>query len=144
MNDKPRSLRPYFYAAAGYTVLTLVMLRPVIAHLTSRIPHDLGDPLLSMTLLWWNARNWARHSAWSVSEGLVVFRGGWLGKYWRFAETRKLQALEWRQSPLDRRWGMASLHFDTVGAGMDPALAIPYLPVETARRLYDELAASLR
>jgi len=100
--------------------------------------------LMLLPLLWWNARNWARHSAWSVSEGLVVFRGGWLGKYWRFAETRKLQALEWRQSPLDRRWGMASLHFDTVGAGMDPALAIPYLPVDTARRVYEELSTRLQ
>jgi putative membrane protein len=97
-----------------------------------------------LPVLWWNARNWARHSAWAVGDGLVAFRGGWLGKYWRFAETRKLQALEWRQSPFDRRLGMASLHFDTAGAtSMDPALAIPYLPVETARRLYDDLSAAL-
>ena len=48
---------------------------------------------------------------------------------WRFAETRKLQALEWRQSPFDRRCGMATLRFDTAGANaMEPALAIPYLP----------------
>ena len=124
------------------------MLPALIAALASivlafaRTPWALSG-LLLLPLLWWNARNWARHSAWSVSEGLVAFRGGWLGKYWRFAETRKLQALEWRQSPLDRRWGMASLHFDTVGAGMDPALAIPYLPVETARRLYEELSSAL-
>jgi putative membrane protein len=53
-----------------------------------------------------------------------------------------LQALELRQSPFDRRLGMATLHFDTAGAdGNEPALAIPYLPVETARRLYDELSA---
>jgi putative membrane protein len=95
-------------------------------------------------VLWWSARNWARHSAWSVGDGLVVFRGGWLGKYWRFAETRKLQALELRESPFDRRLGMASLHFDTAGAGgMDPSLAIPYLPVAIAHRLYEELAAQL-
>jgi putative membrane protein len=74
-----------------------------------------------------------------------VFRGGWLRKHWRFAEVRKLQALDWRQSPFDRRWGMATLHFDTAGAnGMDPPLAIPYLPEDVARRLYDELASLLR
>jgi len=91
------------------------------------------------------ARQWARHSAWSVGDGMVAFRSGWLDRHWRFAETRKLQAIEWRQSPLDRRFGMATLHFDTAGANaMEPALAIPYLPVATARRLYDELAATLR
>ena len=40
---------------------------------------------------------------------------------------------------------MASLHFDTAGAdSMSPALAIPCLPVETARRVYDELSSALR
>jgi putative membrane protein len=79
-----------------------------------------------------------------MADGLVAFRGGWLSRYWRFAEVRKLQALELRQSPFDRRLGMATLHFDTAGAdGNEPALAIPYLPVDTARRLYDELARVL-
>ena len=100
--------------------------------------------LLLVPWFWWSARNWAKYSAWSVRDGLVVFRGGWLRKTWRFAEVRKLQALDWRQSPFDRRWGMATIYFDTAGAGgMDPPLAIPYLPVDTARRLYDELASQL-
>jgi len=104
--------------------------------------------LLALALLpalYWNARLWAKHSAWCVADGLVAFRGGWLSKHWRFAEVRKLQALELRESPFDRRWGMATLHFDTAGAGgMDPALAIPYLPVETARALYVQLSDALR
>jgi putative membrane protein len=99
--------------------------------------------LLLLPLLWWNARNWARHSAWSVAHGLVAFRGGWLGKHWRFAEVRKLQALEWRQSPFDRRWGMATLGFDTVGAAGDE-LAIPCLPEATARALYADLSSALK
>jgi putative membrane protein len=101
--------------------------------------------LALVPLLYWNARRWAKHSAWSVADGLVAFRGGWLSKHWRFAEVRKLQALELRQTPFDRRWNMASLHFDTAGAeGVEAALAIPYLPAETARRLYDDLAYSLQ
>ena len=101
--------------------------------------------LALVPLLYANARLWARHSAWCVADGLVAFRGGWLGKTWRFAETRKLQALELRQSPFDRRWGMATLHFDTAGAdAMSPALAIPYLPEATARALFDELSSALR
>ncbi|MEO5738126.1 MAG: PH domain-containing protein [Variovorax sp.] len=100
--------------------------------------------LTLLPVLAWSARHWVRHSAWSVSQGMVAFRGGWLGKHWRFAEVRKLQALELRQSPIDRRLRTASLHFDTVGAGsMEPPLAIPYLPLDTARRIYDELATKL-
>jgi putative membrane protein len=62
------------------------------------------------------------------------------------ASPRRASCRRWNcaQSPFDRRLGMASLHFDTAGAtGMDPALAIPYLPVATARRLYEELSAQL-
>jgi putative membrane protein len=100
--------------------------------------------LLLLPVLAWRGWWWARNSAWAVADGLVAFRGGWLVKYWRFAETNKLQALELQQSPFDRRLGMATLHFDTAGAGgAEPALAIPYLPVETARRLYANLANSL-
>jgi putative membrane protein len=90
---------------------------------------------------WW----WARNAAWAMADGLVAFRGGWLSRYWRFAEVRKLQALELVQSPFDRRLGMATLRFDTAGAdGSEPALAIPYLPEATARALYDELSGIIR
>ncbi len=109
-----------------------------------RTPHALWA-LALLPLSWWQSRQWARRAGWVLGDGLIAFRGGWLDRHWRFAEVRKLQAIEWRQSPLDRRFGMASLHLDTAGASaMEPALAIPYLPLETARRLYDELSATLR
>jgi hypothetical protein len=37
-------------------VLALAWLWPVPARLTSRIPHDLGDPLLNTWILWWNTQ----------------------------------------------------------------------------------------
>jgi putative membrane protein len=95
-------------------------------------------------VLAWRARHWARHSAWSVADGLVAFRHGWLGREWRFAEAVKLQALELAQSPLDRRFGMATLRFDTAGAAaLESGLAIPYLPEATARALYATLSVLL-
>src|SRR5262249_39515069 len=30
---------------------------PLVWHLPSRVPHDLGDPLLSTVILWWNAHH---------------------------------------------------------------------------------------
>jgi len=100
--------------------------------------------LTAVPLAYWRARLWARHSAYSVSDGLIAFRGGWLSRHWRFAESRKLQALEFQQSPFDRRLGMATLRFDTAGASeMERPLAIPYLPEDEARRLYAQLSQSL-
>lgn len=92
--------------------------------------------LLLLPLLYVRARVWARYSAWSLENGVVAFRQGWLDRHWRFAEARKLHALQLRQSPFDRRHGMASVHLDTMGASpMEPALTIPYLAIEDAEHL---------
>ena len=37
-------------------MLALAWLWPVPARLTSRVPHDLGDPLLNTWILWWNTQ----------------------------------------------------------------------------------------
>ena len=100
--------------------------------------------LATLPLWLWRARVWARHAGWSVQGGRVAVRSGWLDRRWRFAEVSKLQALELTASPFDRRHGMATLRFDTAGANvLEGGLAIPYLPQDTARRLYEELSARL-
>lgn len=100
--------------------------------------------LLAAPALAWRARNWATHSAWSVADGLVTFRRGWISRQWRFAETTKLQTLELQQSPIDRRFGMATLQFDTAGAGaFEPGLEIPCLPEATACEIYVQLSGAL-
>ena len=48
--------RAFLLALAGYSALTLLMTWPLILHLASALPHDAEDPLLSATILWWNAR----------------------------------------------------------------------------------------
>ncbi|MEO8160393.1 MAG: PH domain-containing protein [Arenimonas sp.] len=127
-----------------FTIPALLLLLVVVALAIWRSPQALWL-LLALPVLWWRAHNWAKYSAWAIADGMVAFRGGWLARHWRFAETHKLQAVEWQQSPFDRRHGMATLHFDTAGAsGMEPALAIPYLPEATARRIYEELSLALR
>jgi hypothetical protein len=42
-------------AAAIYVGLTIAITWPLAVHTGDRIPHDLGDPLLSIWTLWWNA-----------------------------------------------------------------------------------------
>jgi hypothetical protein len=41
---------------AGFLLLSIAWTWPVAANLTSRIPHDAGDPVLNIWILWWNAQ----------------------------------------------------------------------------------------
>jgi putative membrane protein len=133
----PRAWRRKFFApavAVGLAVCPLYFFRGPVALLA----------LALVPLLYWRAVVWARHSAYSIDDGLVAFRSGWLDRKWRFAEPRKLQVVELLQSPFDRRHGMATLRFDTAGASaMEGGLAIPYLPEADARRLYARLSRGL-
>ena len=133
----PRAWRRQFTAPAVFVLIATI----VLFYFKGAIALAL---LAAVPLAYWRARLWARHAAYSVSDGLIAFRGGWLSRHWRFAESRKLQALEFQQSPFDRRHGMATLRFDTAGASeMERPLSIPYLPEEDARRLYAQLSQSL-
>ena len=100
--------------------------------------------LLSLLWLPWSwlvARRHAARAGYLLDGELVAVREGWWSRHWRFAEIGKLQALELRQSPLDKRFGMASLWLDTAGAGaMAPALRIRYLPEAEARALHARIA----
>jgi hypothetical protein len=40
----------------GFLALALFWTWPLAAHFSSRVPHDPGDPILNVWLLWWNAQ----------------------------------------------------------------------------------------
>jgi len=61
---RSRQVRWFTAAFAGYAVVTAILLRPVLAHLTTSLPHDLGDPVLISWVLWWNARHVPFTAAW--------------------------------------------------------------------------------
>lgn len=109
----------------------------------------LREPWGLLLLLWlpWSAyASWqhARRAAYAIDDRLVAIRGGWWSRHWRFAEIDKLQALRLVRSPLDRRFGTASLWLDTAGAsGFAPPLRLRYLPEADARRLYLRLGKAL-
>lgn len=90
------------------------------------------------------ARQHAGRAGYACDARLVAVREGWWSRHWRFAEIDKLQALELRQSPLDRRFSMATLWLDTAGAGASgPPLRLRFLPEAEARALHARLAADL-
>ncbi|MGI8560731.1 MAG: PH domain-containing protein [Luteimonas sp.] len=100
--------------------------------------------LLALAWIPWSAyvaRQHARRAGYRLGDVLILVREGWWSRYWRFAEVDKLQALQLRQSPLDRRTGMASLWLDTAGAGaLGPPLRIRHLPEAEAHALYVALS----
>ena len=51
-------------AAAGYALLTVGLTWPLVRHPGSRVPNDLGDALLNMFLIAWNARVLPLSDAW--------------------------------------------------------------------------------
>ena len=51
-----RAFVAFGVAAGVYSLLTVALTWPLLLHAGSRVPNDLGDPLLNMFLLAWNAR----------------------------------------------------------------------------------------
>lgn len=88
------------------------------------------------------ARQHAQRAGYAIDDRLVGARTGWWSRRWRFAELDKLQALELRQSPLDRPLGMATLWLDTAGAASGP-LRLRYLPLAQAQALRARLGREI-
>ncbi len=60
---KALSLEP-LYALLGFCALAIFWTWPVAANLNTRVPHDAGDPLLVVWILWWNAHATPFTDAW--------------------------------------------------------------------------------
>jgi putative membrane protein len=88
------------------------------------------------------ARRWAAHAGYALGEGIIAVRTGWLDRRWQVAAFDKLQGLRLARTPLDRRFGMASLLLDTAGA-QAAALRVRYLPEAEAQALYAHLARAM-
>jgi hypothetical protein len=72
-------------APVSYAALTVVLTWPLVLHLSTTIPHDLGDPVLNTWILWWNAhavpftaRWWNPPSFWPT-PGILAFSENLLG-----------------------------------------------------------------
>jgi hypothetical protein len=76
----------FVYAFACYTALACVLTYPLVRHLASTVPHDLGDPLMSTTILWWNAHtlpfteHWWNGFAFYPAPGMLAFSDHRLGE----------------------------------------------------------------
>ncbi len=87
------------------------------------------------------ARGWVGFTRYAMDDRFLVWRHGWQSRRYALIELGKVQAVEFKQSPFDRRAQMASIQIDTMAADpMGSGIHIPYLPVAEARALFVVLA----
>jgi len=79
-------LRAFAGWFAAYSVITLLLTYPLVLHLSTVVPHDLGDPLLNVCLLWWNAHvlplteRWWNGFAFYPATGFLAYSDHRLGE----------------------------------------------------------------
>jgi putative membrane protein len=107
--------------------------------------HALWVPAIGTPLAYFGTTAWVRYSGWALTDDAVLFRSGWLAQRTSAVLFDKMQTVTLRQSPFDRRHHMASVAVDTAGAGGEGhRIAIPYLDVEVAQRIFERLYAETR
>lgn len=57
-------MRSWWTVLLFFCAVALVWTWPLGAHLTSRVPHDPGDPILNTWILWWNAHTFPFTNGW--------------------------------------------------------------------------------
>jgi len=90
-----------------------------------------------------HARAWVKSAAYSLAPWGLVFKSGWFNRTLKLVRYSKIQTVSQKESPFDRRNGMATVRIDTAGAGaMGHTIEIPFLDAavagDVAHRLYEE------
>jgi hypothetical protein len=82
----PHAWRTAAIAAAAYSALAIALTFPLVLRLSSVVPHDTGDPMLSAAILWWNAHvlpltaRWWNGFAFYPATGVMAFSDHRLGE----------------------------------------------------------------
>lgn len=71
--DLQHIVRSFGLASLGYSALVLLLFHGLIGQFSTAVPHDLGDPLLSTWILWWNAHHLPFVGTWW--DGLSFYPG---------------------------------------------------------------------
>jgi hypothetical protein len=87
------SRRAPILAALTYIILTLVAVAPLLARLSTTVPHDPGDPVLNAWILWWNATAVPLTASWWNGLGFYPLES-------TVALSEHLLGFTWLTSPL--------------------------------------------
>lgn len=100
-----------------------------------------GIGLLGFVGAYWYAQKKAKSRRYMRTDWGILFRGGILYQKCSVTFADKIQCIEYRQSPFDRRWGMAALSIDTSAAGpAEHQIAIELLDAQFADTEFNDLA----
>jgi membrane protein YdbS with pleckstrin-like domain len=98
--------------------------------------------VLAAALGIWLARKQYRHTRWRLdADGFALARGNWWRRETRVPASR-VQHLDLRHGPLERRWHLATLVIHTAGSKFG-AVSVSGLDADDAERLRDRLARQL-
>ena len=86
---------PYGTAFAAYLLLAVGYTFPLILRLSEVVPHDLGDPLLSTAILWWNAHVLPFTERWWNGMALYPASGFLASSDPRLGESLLASPLQW-------------------------------------------------
>lgn len=73
-------------ALAAFSAIAIALTWPLLLRLSSAVPHDLGDPLFSATVLWWNSHvvplttRWWNGFFFAPATGTIAFSDHDLGE----------------------------------------------------------------
>lgn len=99
----------------------------------------LGVLVLLLALGLARARLRSRYLAWAFTSDSLVVRDGAFTRTIRVARFDRVQVASLARSPIDLRTGMARVRADTAGAR--GGVVVPFLPVDAADRMHQELIA---
>jgi uncharacterized membrane protein YdbT with pleckstrin-like domain len=103
---------------------------------------SIGAVITLAVWAWVHGRKYVAHLGWAFVNDTIVFRSGWLWRHLTIARFAKIQVVTRRESPFDRRTGMARVTVDTAGAASsEHTIDIPFLPADTATSLAATLSA---
>lgn len=103
-------------------------------------PFILPLPVVAIPLALLCARLYVRCTAWALTSTAVLYRSGIFGRSLSIVPFAKIQVVSTRQTPFDRRAGMARVHVDTAGANpRGHQVQVDYLELDDARELHRRL-----
>lgn len=98
-------------------------------------------PLLMLPLNFWYAKAYIKHAAYAINDQVIAWRHGVLFHSVGVVKVGKIQNLSARQTPFDRRNGMARLSVDTAGSSpVSQDINIHYLDTDTIQAMMNRLS----
>ncbi len=134
-NASKRMIRPILLASFLVSV--------VLAYFQPYWGWSVGHPIALVGAFWVQKKS--RSKRYARTDWGIAFRSGLLLQKCSMTFFDKIQSVQVKQSPWDRRWKMASISVDTLCAGpADHRIDIEMMDSEFASREFDRLSVAIR